>query len=492
MRVFVFLIFLTFSFPFLSSAQNSERISFDASDSISGYYLAVQPRSKQIKGIVVLLTSFAAPEDLLHETKLHNVASNNDLLTVFAPMKQKLYADSFAVKRINTILTDIVQRFHADTSKFVLAGYDESGNIALRYTELAYQSPSQFPLLPKAVFGIDTPVDLFWLWHWSEGQIKKNYWPGAVGDANYYLENMTKENGTIYNNEQRYRQLSPFYSESDSMGNEQYLKDIPVRLYYDIDLNWQLQNRRNSFYDTKAPGGSELIKRLLLLGNNRAEFMTARQPGIRSNGTRRPNALSIVDEAECIVWIKRSLDIFDAATWLPPYVLDVPNGWDIERFSLPAEFAPQMNLKGVEELRFPPGWGDSTSTQYWSYAYLWWLNDKPEINALGLQNNLQALYTGLVGRNIIGRQIPLDKQVLTSVTVKKIKTSAGDMQTFQGQTHMLDYMTQKPIVLNLLIHEKNCSKENRTAIFVEVSPKPFAHSLWNELEKLGQTFRCEK
>jgi hypothetical protein len=492
MRTLLSLIVIAIAFPSLLSAQNSDRFYFDASDSTNGYYLAVQPRSKQIKGVIVLLTSFAAPEDLLSETKLHNVAFNNDLLTVFAPMKQKLYADSFAVKRINSILTDIIQRFHTDTSKVVLAGYDESGNIALRYTELAYQSPSGYPLLPKAVFTIDAPVDLFGLWHWSERQVKKNYWPGAVGDANYYLDHMTRENGTIYKNEKRYRYLSPFYSNSDSTGNEQYLVTVPVRLYYDTDVNWQLQNRRNSLYDTKMPDASELIKRLLLLGNNRAEFMIARLPGIRSDGTRRPNALSIVDEIECIGWIKRTLDIFDASTWVPPYVLDVPKDWNVERFPLPADFAPRMRFKGVEELRFPPGWGDSTSKQYWSYAYLWWLNSGPEVNALNLQKNLEALYTGLVGRNIISRKIPLAKQVPTLVTIKQINTAAGDVQTFQGQTHMLDYMTQKPIVLNLVIHQKNCQKQDHIPVFVEVSPNPFNHSFWAELERLSQTFQCEK
>jgi hypothetical protein len=161
LRLYILLIFLGFSFPFLSIAQNSERVSFDTSDNIGGYYLAIQPKSKQIKGTVVLLTSFLAPEDLLSETKLHNVAYNNDILTVFAPMKQKLYADNFAVDRINAIVKDIVQRFHADTSKFALAGYDEAGNIALRYTELTYQNPSRFPLQPKAAFTIDLTFSAF-------------------------------------------------------------------------------------------------------------------------------------------------------------------------------------------------------------------------------------------------------------------------------------------------------------------------------------------
>src|SRR3954454_11258776 len=122
MRNFKFLIFFVSSFPSLARAQNNDRISFDVKDSTNGYYLAVQPKSKQIKGVVVLLTSFTAPEDLLPETKLHNVAFNNDLLTVYAPMKQKLYADSFAVQRVNTILSDIMERFHADTSHFALGG----------------------------------------------------------------------------------------------------------------------------------------------------------------------------------------------------------------------------------------------------------------------------------------------------------------------------------------------------------------------------------
>jgi hypothetical protein len=177
---------------------------------------------------------------------------------------------------------------------------------------------------------------------------------------------------------------------------------------------------------------------------------------------------------------------------MPPYILDIPKGWNIERFSLPAEFAAQMSFRGVEELRFTPGWADSTSAEYWSYAYLWWLEGNPAVDEVSLQTNLRALYTGLVGRNIVNRQIPLSKQVSTNVSVRKIKAGMGDVQTFQGQTQMLDYMTQKPIVLNLLIHVKDCSKENHAAVFVEVSPKPLTHSIWKELKQLDQTFRCGK
>jgi hypothetical protein len=47
----------------------------------------------------------------------------------------------------------------------------------------------------------------------------------------------------------------------------------------------------------------------MLMGNERAEFMTSKQPGMRSNGTRHPHSWSIVDEVECIQW---TLKLFDS------------------------------------------------------------------------------------------------------------------------------------------------------------------------------------
>jgi len=101
--------------------------------------------------VIVLLTSFYSAEALMTETKLHSVASTNDLLTVVAPMKQKLYADSFSIYRINRLIKDVQKRYAPDPLKFALAGYDEAGNIALRYTELSYQHPTQYPVQPNSL-----------------------------------------------------------------------------------------------------------------------------------------------------------------------------------------------------------------------------------------------------------------------------------------------------------------------------------------------------
>jgi hypothetical protein len=480
-------LFFQSSFTF---CQTIEKIIFDSKDSTAGYYLAIQPQSKTIKGVVVLLTSFLPPEALLPETKLHNVASANDILSIVASAKQKLYADSSTTKRITTIVKDVAARFSADAAKFALAGYDEAGNIALRYTELAHENPSVYPIQPKVVFGIDSPVDLFGLWHWAERQIKKNYWPGAVGDARYYLDVMTGENGTIYNNPEAYKKLSPFNRMDETPGNEQYLRNVPVRLYYDTDIEWHLKNRRNSFYDTKMADGAELISRLLLAGNSAAEFIASTQPGLRSNGTRNPNSISIVNEIECVHWIKRSLGIFDHTTWVAPYHLSIPAGWTTEHFSLPPEFAPKITFQGVEDIRFAPGWGDSKSEEHWTYSFLWWLDGSPKVDASILQANLKAYYEGLVSGNIAG--VPANKLVPTTVNVKKAATAPGDLETFNASISMFDYHTQQPMTLNCLVHIKECKDQKHTAIYFELSPKPFTHPVWKKMTLVGDSFSCKK
>jgi hypothetical protein len=473
-----------------SFAQNSDRISFDSTDTKDGYYLAFTPQSKQIKGAVLLLTSFLPPDRLLTETKLQGVTSTNDLLLVIAPMKQLLYADDAAVNRINAIVNHMRRRYQGETSKLVLAGYDEAGGIALRYTELAYEDPSKYPLEPKAVFAIDSPVDLFGLWHWSEGQIKKNYFPPAVGDAKFYLDKLTKELGSIDMHKDRYKALTPFDRQNDNIGNEQFLKNVPVRLYYDVDVEWQLAQRRNSLYDTKLPDGSELIKRLLLLGNEKAEFVASKKKGMHNDGVRHPSTISIVDEVDCVQWIKRTLKIFDANTWQRPYSFEAPKGWGTELFALPADFAASMSFKGVEDIRFAPGWGDSSSAEYWSYTYLWWLDSTSVIDAATLQKNLQVYYDGLVGRNIVSRKIPAEKVVPTITSIRKIKTAVGDSQTFSGTIKMLDYMAQRPITLNAVIHIKKCVDEQHQAISVELSPQQSRNVIWEKMESIQSHFSC--
>jgi hypothetical protein len=170
------------------------------------------------------------------------------------------------------------------------------------------------------------------------------------------------------------------------------------------------------------------------------------------------------------------------------YNLIVPAGWRTESFSLPPDFASQITYRGLEEVRFAPGWGDIESEEHWSYSFLWWLDGKPKVEPLILQSNLKAYYSGLVARNITSRNIPGDKIVPTIVSVKKIKTTSNDLETYNGTINMLDYHAQEPIVLNCLIHVKDIENPNHTAIYFEISPQPFSHIVWEKMNEIGDSF----
>ena len=481
---------------FSANCQVMEKVSFDPSDGTNGYYLAFPPASGSIKGVLVFFCSFRSPESLLPETRLHNVAAASNLLTIYASVGSNLLPDPATIDRMNTLLKHLTEKYKADTASFVLGGFDMAGTIVLRFTELAYEHPAQFAVCPKAVFTVASTVDLAGLYRRSQRQIKRNFFPPTVGDARIFLDMMTKEEGTMDEHPEHYKQLSPFSHDEEAPGNEQFLRQVALRLYYDTDINWPLNTRRNSLYDTDLPDGSELIDRLLLEGNNNAEFVAARLPGVRSNGMRNASAMSIVDETDCIQWVNRTLHIFDPnnpMAWVAPYKWGIPDGWRMERSVLPGPNSPHFTLRSIEDIRFPPGWGDAKSEEYWSVAYLLWLEGGQKIDAGILQNNLKMYYDDLIAGALVRRNITVGPGAVfpTQVTIKKITAEADDLETYTGTIHMFNYLGQTPMTLNYLVHIKSCTAQNRIPLFFEISPQPFDHPLWHKLREIKQKFVCE-
>ncbi|HTN37869.1 MAG TPA: hypothetical protein VL053_12395 [Arachidicoccus sp.] len=179
---------------------------------------------------------------------------------------------------------------------------------------------------------------------------------------------------------------------------------------------------------------------------------------------------------------------FNGPEWKPPYNLPL-EGWGIERFLIPIDFAPQINYEGVEDLRFTAGWGDLKSKDYWSYAYLWYLNGMPAINADSIATNLNHYYDGLIARNIKKRNIPANMVTPTKTTLEEIHISPGDLKTFKGKIAMLDYMGKRPIILNCMVHLRRYKDENKTILFHQISPQPFNAPIWQKFKQLWGSFK---
>lgn len=179
---------------------------------------------------------------------------------------------------------------------------------------------------------------------------------------------------------------------------------------------------------------------------------------------------------------------FDGHTWVAPYNLPTPEGWGFERFPIPIGFAPEIAYKGVEDIRFAPGWSKPQSPEYWSYAFLWYLDGDIELDSERIESDLKAYYTGLVKVN--GANIPTEKLVPVITSFREVKKDDDDLMTFAGSVEMTDYMSKKPIALNCKVHLRKCPGVNRTFVFFELSPQPSTSQVWRSLDDLWVNFKC--
>jgi pimeloyl-ACP methyl ester carboxylesterase len=287
-------------------AQTLKKIVLDDKDFFSGHYLAVEPESDSISGVLVLLAGFGQrAEDTPPETKLHNVAYVNNILTVFYAAGNKLYADSTTQVKLTRVISDVIKRFRVKNNIFILGGYSAGGMIAMRYVELCNEFPGKFPIQPRAIFAVDSPIDIFTIYDQLEESLKNNHSEPAVEEAGRAIKAIKEDFGIPKENVATYASLTAFSMNKRYSENEKHLKNTAVRTYHDVDISWRIINRNQTVHGSNYEVTAELINRLVLMGNSRAEFIQTFQTGYRSNGQRHPHSWSIVNEVELIQWMNK-------------------------------------------------------------------------------------------------------------------------------------------------------------------------------------------
>lgn len=181
---------------------------------------------------------------------------------------------------------------------------------------------------------------------------------------------------------------------------------------------------------------------------------------------------------------------FDGHHWKAPYHFPTPANWGIERFLLPPFFAPPITYKGVEDIRFAPGWAKAQNGEYWSYAFLWYLDAKPALSATILEKDLKAYYTGLLKVNSDSTQQATEKPFEVITKFSKAQPAAGEFAAYTGTVRMRDYMTRKPITLHCMVRGRTCTATGKTFLFFELSPQPLTHAIWKSLHQLWKDFNC--
>lgn len=195
---------------------------------------------------------------------------------------------------------------------------------------------------------------------------------------------------------------------------------------------------------------------------------TKASPGVRSTGA----AALALTPAESV----------GPVTW------PTPAGWEHETIPFPLEFARSLPFKGVEELRFAPGFYKPSEPGYWSYDILWWLLENPELDAPKLASALTAYFRGL-STSVGGTKFRFDStQFRTTLT----ESESVGRRTIRGQVFTFDAFTSGlPIVLNVEAEMRACPTAGRYAVILQFSPQPTSAPIWTALRSTAAGVVCK-
>jgi len=280
------------------------------------FYYSLAPAGK-IKAVLALFPSTGETvENVISCNKiLIQSAYQRNILTLVlsANNNQTLESHPAALDFFDKVFNEAIEKYQVPRDKFILSGLSLGGMNALQYTEMSRNTKFKTAIKPLAVIGVDPPVDMTDLYNNAKQQLKRYEKEGeglseskkiALKESRFLIDSFEKlYGGSPEQVSDKYISGSQFSRNEDNGGNARYLIEVPVRLYCDPDIVWQLKNKGRDYYNLNAANLSAMINFLMQKGNKRAELIPAIGKGFRVDGTRHPHSWSIVEPIDCLAWI---------------------------------------------------------------------------------------------------------------------------------------------------------------------------------------------
>jgi len=277
----------------------------DLKDTSRNSYLTLVPAGTP-RALIVFLPGFGnLPHQFLRQTKIPERAARNGYLVIVPNLYgwNTVYTDSASQERLNDMIQEVMDRYKIWHGNLILAGNGLGGSGAILYAEMANTANSKF-IKPRALIGIDPPLDLERAWSVSD-EISPSHLSVSAANEAHMLQDMWIKvyHGGLPSQLQEYRRTSAYSRSLPNGGNAAYLRSIPIHLYGDPDISWWLDNAGIGIEKTNIADNTALVAQLRLLGNTQADFVSCLGKGFGADGRRQPGAASMVDPEECVQWI---------------------------------------------------------------------------------------------------------------------------------------------------------------------------------------------
>jgi len=173
-------------------------------------------------------------------------------------------------------------------------------------------------------------------------------------------------------------------------------------------------------------------------------------------------------------------------------ILDAPENWLKERLPFPLSFAPSIEYSGFEDLRFAPTWSKVDSPDFWTYAFVWCIDDDPKLDQEVLMNHLKSYYDGLMRIDERNKGLDASEEKIENTIVSLSKQiNSKDMIEYIGTIHTFDgFHTKKPIIFNVKVEKGFCENTGKHLIFFYISPQEIGTEVWKKFEAIGLNIDC--
>jgi hypothetical protein len=159
----------------------------------------------------------------------------------------------------------------------------------------------------------------------------------------------------------------------------------------------------------------------------------------------------------------------------------VPAGWRSETIPFPLEFAPEIPHRGVEELRFAPGFFQPDAPGYWTYAFAWVVTGDSALDVPTLGRELTTYFRGLTAA------VARDKKDLPPLDVDRIEARLG--ADGRGSVVTFDaFGDGRQVDLDVTVAIPPCGAG--MGVLVTAAPRA-GSSLSPSPQEVVRSFRCE-
>ncbi len=304
--------YLNLDSSYLSRVQKTVLPLIDSTDIYSSdseskalFYYSLAPTAMP-QGALVLLagSSETAASVYTNNVKLIQRANDEGLVIIVPSINNNLALGSKELAVLNATFESAVVKHRIPKDKFIIGGFSLGGLYALRYTQMSNDANFKTSTKPVGVFAADPPVDLARLYDIFKRAMAKNTSANVVAESERYLNRIEQDfGGAPSTHPEKYELYSAFSRSATDGGNAKFLSSVPVRIYSDPDIDWQMKERKGDYFDMGALDQTTMINQLRKSGNTRAEFINALGKGYNPDGSRNPHSWSIIDAEECIQWI---------------------------------------------------------------------------------------------------------------------------------------------------------------------------------------------